>query len=206
MLEYKLDKSPYDEEVLFTNLNRTIKPGLTILVGCNGSGKSTILRYIDNKYRSNEEYKVFHWDGLSDKSSMKQMMLDSSNIDLLASLAFSSEGEEINTNIGIIASRIGNCVREGKHDIIILLDGMDSGLSIDNITDTKEFFKKLVIPDVENTGHKCYVIIPANEYELTRGETCIDARTGEKVKFKSYEEYRDFVLESRKHKDKRNRR
>lgn len=206
MLKYRVDKDPYDtEETLFSGkLTRTIEPGFTVLVGCNGSGKSTVLRYIKDTYKRNDDYKVFSWDGLYDKGPTKQRMLDSSNIDLLATLAFASEGEEINTNIGILASKIGTFVRtNGDKNIIILLDGLDSGLSIDNIIDTKEFFKELLIPDVEDAGHECYVIMPANEYELARGERCIDARTGKEVRFDSYEEYRNFVLKSKEHKNKR---
>lgn len=206
MIRYKVQKDPYDnDEILFCEkLTRTIEPGFTVLVGCNGSGKSTILRSIRDAYKRNKDYKVFSWDGLTDKSPMRQHMLDSSNFGLLASLAFSSEGEEINTNIGILASRIGNFVRKGEgRDVIILLDGLDSGFSIDNIVETKAFFKELLIPDIEKAGNKCYVIVPANEYELARGELCIDARTGKKVSFGSYEEYRDFILDSRKTKDSR---
>lgn len=203
MLKYKLDKDPYDDRVLFTGkLNREISPGFTVLVGCNGSGKTTVLNYIKDKYKHDDNYKIFSWSNTKDKSISKDAMLESQNYDILASLAFSSEGEEINTNIGILASRIGRF--KGKNEdknLIVLLDGIDSGLSIDLIDEMKDFFKNLVIPDVEKEGRECYVIVTANEYELACDEHCIDARSGKEITFDSYEEYRKYILHSRKLKD-----
>jgi len=204
MLEYKLHKDPYDmDETLFTGrLTRSIEPGFTVLVGCNGSGKTTILHAI--KSQNKGRYKMFSWDGLVDKRFAKERAMDLQNYELLSSLAFSSEGEEINLNIGVLVNTIGHFVRKNADkDIVILLDGLDSGLSIDNIIEAKDFFKELLIPDVEAGGHNCYVIVTANEYELANGELCIDARTGKTVRFKDYEEYRDFILKSRKVKDRR---
>lgn len=205
MLNYKVYRDPYDCEILFTGkLEREISPGLTILAGCNGSGKTTTLLSIKDAYGKDPNYKVFHWDGLSDKGVAKKRALDMQRIDVLSSLAFSSEGEEINTNIGLLASSIGNFIRKSTDkDVIILLDGLDSGLSIDNITEVKDFFKELLIPDIEKSGHHCYIIASANEYELARGERCIDARSGKEIAFSDYEYYRKYILESRKKKDKR---
>ena len=205
MLKYKVCRDPYDCEILFTGkLEREISPGLTILVGCNGSGKTTTLLSIKDAYGKDPNYKVFHWDGLSDKGIAKQRALDMQRIDVLSSLAFSSEGEEISTNIGLLAGTIGSFIGKNKDkDVIILLDGLDSGLSIDNITEIKDFFKDLLIPDIEKSGHNCYIIAPANEYELARGERCIDARSGKEIAFRDYEDYRKYILESRKKKDKR---
>lgn len=202
MLTYTLHEDPYDAEIMFIEpLEREIEPGLTVLVGCNGSGKTTILNNIKSKYLKESDCKVFHWDGLVDKKFNKDRSLDAQRFDILATLAFSSEGEEINTNIGILAQRIGSFVKKSEDkDIVILLDGLDSGLSIDNIVDTKDFFKSLLIPDIEKNGHKCYIIVSANEYELARGETCIDARSGKKMKFKDYEDYRKFILKSKEEK------
>ena len=206
MLEYKIEKDPYDaDEVLFAGkLKRSIEPGLTVLTGCNGTGKTTILHVVNDAYKYSDSHKIFRWTGLTDKGIAKQRSLDMQSFDILASLAFSSEGEEINTNIGLLATRIGNFVRSNDDkDIIMLIDGLDSGLSIDNIIETKDFFMELLIPDIEKHGHNCYVIISANEYELAAGEKCIDARSGKEMYFESYEEYRKYILDSRKKKDRR---
>ena len=204
-MKYHLNKDPYDCEILFPeNLERELSPGITVLTGCNGSGKSTILHAIKEQYSQADNCKVFSWDGRYDKGYQKDFALESQQYDLLASLSFSSEGEEINTNLGILVQKIGSFLRKNQDkDIIILLDGIDSGLSVDNIIEMKEFFRNFIIPDVKSMGHECYIVMPANEYELARGEQCVDARSGEEVSFRDYEAYRKYILDSRIEKDHR---
>ena len=203
MLTVKLDRDPYDDRILCTGrLTREIPEGITILTGCNGFGKTTILNSIKSKYIRDKNYKILDWANTTSKRDAKDIMARSQNFDILASLAFSSEGEEINTNIGILASRIGGFMKEslGKN-LIILLDGMDSGFSIDNIIEVKEFFHDFVLKDAKENNVECYILITANEYELTVGERCIDARSGKEVSFENYDEYKKYILKTRKTKN-----
>lgn len=84
----------------------------------------------------------------------------------------------------------------------LLLDATDSGYSVDNVIELKDFLK-LIEQDAEKFGKTLYVVITANEYELARGERCMDVNTGKYVTFSDYEEYRKHIIESRKRKDKR---
>ena len=83
----------------------------------------------------------------------------------------------------------------------ILLDAVDSGLSVDNIVDIKEDLFKTILE--YNFGNEIYIIVSANEYEMARGEKCFDVYNGKYVEFKDYEEYRDFIVESKEWKHQR---
>lgn len=52
-------------------------------------------------------------------------------------------------------------------------------------------------------GIELYIVVSANAYELAAGENCFDVIGGKYVRFGGYDEYRKFVLKSRKEKDKR---
>lgn len=84
-----------------------------------------------------------------------------------------------------------------------LFDAVDSGLSIDNIVELKEYlFKPVFEHFLEN---EIYIVISANEYEMVNGEQCLDVYNGRYVTFNNYNEYRDMVFESRKWKEDRNK-
>ena len=84
----------------------------------------------------------------------------------------------------------------------ILLDAMDSGFSIDNVIEMKDLFQ-LVLNDAKQMGIELYIVISSNEYELVDGAECLDVTSGKYMQFKSYSEYKEFILETRKQKNKR---
>ena len=59
----------------------------------------------------------------------------------------------------------------------LLLDAIDSGFSIDNVIEAKDFFK-MVINDFADHGYELYIVVSANEYELANGEDCFDVMNG----------------------------
>ena len=147
----------------------------------------------------------------------------------MATAMCSSEGENIVMNIGTFAARLGQFVKNGEDpkekkytqlarsiakingeeiceteipkERWILLDAVDSGLSVDNIVDIKEDLFKTILE--HNFGNKIYIVISANEYELARGEQCFDVYNGKYVTFNDYEEYRSLVLQSKEWKYQR---
>lgn len=84
----------------------------------------------------------------------------------------------------------------------ILFDATDSGYSIDNIIELKEFFN-LMIEDAKQLKIELYILISANEYELASGEQCFDVNRGQYITFKDYNDFKKFILRSRKLKDER---
>lgn len=227
----KLCKDPYDCGFdLFKKRSIEIKEGVTVLVGCNGIGKSTLLHYIE-KTLNKENISYIKFDNLHDGGSQsKEKSLFNNELGFLASSLCSSEGENIVLNMMKVLSKIETFLKTGKYktkeselkrfleeaagfesddneklskERWFLFDAIDSGLSIDNIIDLKEYlFKPVFEHFLEN---EIYIIISANGYEMANGEQCLDVYNGKYITFENYDEYRRMILESRKWKEERSK-
>ena len=89
-------------------------------------------------------------------------------------------------------------------NLLVILDGIDSGVSLDMTIDIKNFLHTILedlhtrIPEVP-----VYILVSSNSWEFCEGERCLDARSLNFKKFSSYEEYRKYILDSRKKKERR---
>ena len=203
--KFNLQPEAYEEGTkLFAKKTVTIEPGVTVLVGCNGAGKTTMLRQIKGQLKSESaHFHCFdnHADG--DRSAMERYM-HYGNTKMFATMAFASEGERIMTVLSEQAANIGSLVRHsGSEDVYILMDAVDSGFSIDNVDQLKELLFETAIEDHESRGGKVYIIVTANSYEMARGEDCIDVISCNHIRFADYEEYRSFIIDSSKKKEER---
>lgn len=223
--EIKLWQDPYGEGNLFKKKSVTFEPGLTVLVGCNGIGKTTMLHNIKSCLRK-EKIPCIEFDNCTDGGHFgRERAGIEEDYVFLATAAFSSEGENIVMNLGKLASRLRKFIATGdngdksaefiriitgeeKEEITsnerwILLDAIDSGLSVDNICDVKEYLFNTILTDPENQDKDIYIIASANEYELANGENCLDVLNGLFTEFISYEDYKRFILATKKEKEKR---
>lgn len=205
MRKFQIERDYYGEDVvLYRRKNIEIQPGLTVLVGCNGSGKSTLLHQLKYELRNND-ITYIDFDNLTNGGSYARSKAGFvGDISFLATSVCSSEGENIIMNIGKVAASIGSTIRENRDskELWILLDAIDSGLSVDNVIEIKNLFD-LIIEDAGKNNTNVYIVISANEYELARGEQCFDVYNGKYITFEDYEAYRKFIIKSRKTKDKR---
>ena len=221
-------RDPYNpHEYIYTKKEFEFKPGVTVLVGCNGCGKSTLLRHM-KEYLKSKKVPVISFDNLHDGGSNARSQAAAMNdFTFLATASCSSEGENIVMNMGRLAQTLRPFIQTGESqdrgdrlckafaravwgeqeepevpdERWLLFDAIDSGLSVDNVVDIKELLFKTIIEDAGST--KIYIVCACNEYELARGEQCLDTHTGKYVNLPDYEAYRKFVLNSRKIKDKR---
>lgn len=215
----KVWRDPYDngwnttrrKEIEFT-------PGITILVGCNGIGKTTLLRNIKEQLKK-EKIPCYYYNNLKDggDGSISNRAYHG-DFTMVASMLMSSEGENITNNIGIMFSKLRNFKIKGYNGKInpfddeqqevvtkerwILLDAIDSGYSIDNVIELKESLT-FVLEDAHKNGYELYIVISANEYELAANMTCLDVAEGRYVTFSDYNDFRNFILHSREKKNKR---
>ena len=75
-------------------------------------------------------------------------------------------------------------------------------MSVDSIVEVKALFQQ-ILDDYKDSDKQLYIIIAANEYELARNTDCFDVNAGKYIRFKDYEEYRNFIIGSRKRKEER---
>lgn len=231
MRVFNVDTRPYSKEKIFLRKKIEIKPGVTVLVGCNGAGKTSLINYMENQLEK-ENVPYISFNNLHDGgSNSRSKALYNDDIQLLASLTCCSEGECIATNLVNLSKKLEYFMKHGKtnerfsklsellKELVtdgehldgeqaesvkerwILLDAIDSGFSIDNIVDFKEYLLK---PLMElDFGNDVYVIISANSFEMANGEQCLDVYNGKYTSFNDYEEYKKFILKSRERKEKR---
>lgn len=226
----KIWRNPYDEGFTPTRPKQIeIQSGLTVLVGCNGAGKTTLLKNIQSELKK-ENIPCHLYNNLYDggSNSVGEAFFHE-DYSFGATLMCSSEGETISHNIGMLISKMRNFIINGEindktlrmqkafqrlckddseeqtelsNERWLLLDAIDSGLSVDNVVEVLDVFN-LMIDDAKNFDVELYIIISANEYELCRGNQCFNVNSGKYITFKDYEDYRKFILKSRERKNKR---
>lgn len=200
--EFKIHKDYWDSGCdIFLKEDIAIHPGLTVLVGCNGAGKSTMMMQLRDSL-TEQKIKFLAYDNLRDGGESATSWAGyCGDYSKLATMIQSSEGENIVINVENFAGKIGNFVKStNQTEIWVFLDAVDSGMSIDNIVEIKNFFDFAQKNDPSKTF---FFIVSANEYEMAREANCFSVRDGEYVSFKDYEDFRNFILHSREMKDSR---
>lgn len=179
-------------------------PGYTCIVGPNGTGKSTMMKQIEDYCKKNfNEFKVVKFDNVKEGGSHRfQEFLYTGKIDLIGTISCSSEGEGIIINLGEFASKCGQATkecREKNKKLVILIDGVDSGTSIDKINNFREYFCDMIINHCKNSDIEVYIIATANNYAMISNNVdCISAISGKHRTFKSYKSFESFVMKYRK--------
>ena len=223
-----LERCPYEKgDILFLKGSVKIPEGLTVITGCNGSGKSTLLDIIEKRYKGNDDwYIVSHREKEDGRGNSVSSYLYMGDYRAIASVFEASEGESVFRNYAnkvyqeIAAFRDTKITSRNPEEIglfrykyirmdkaknlLVILDGIDSGVSLDMTIDIKNFLHTILedlhirIPEVP-----IYILVSSNSWEFCEGERCLDARSLNFKKFSSYEEYRKYILDSRKKKEHR---
>lgn len=201
-MKISLNKNYWDnEKPLYKKSDVELDTGVTVLVGRNGSGKTTFLIQL-RQYLAENRIPFLSYDNMvdggvnADSTLMEGLSYfkDTKNkAEIFALKHLSSEGQNIIINIGEFARTVGAFIRNNKdkEKIFILFDAIDSGLSIDNIIDIKDFLK-VVASDAPNA----YIIVTANSYEMCYQNRCYDIKNGKYIEFTNYENYKSFILKN----------
>ena len=201
---------PHDNRRLFKSKKLYFRPNVvTTLVGCNGSGKSTILNELFYILDENG-YPVVFYDNLKDGGTNGIDSSTQEGLFAFFSMKQYSEGEQILQNADKFTDKVCNIVlgkfKRNTHcklfrsdkSVFMLIDAVDSGYSIDNIIHLKHNLSQLFELAKQN-GRNLYVIAAANSYELVRGSVSWDVQGSKEVSFEDYMDYAKFVIKTRKH-------
>ncbi len=173
-----------------------VEPGFTALVGPNGAGKTTILRQI-KEYAAREGIELWEYSNVVDGGqTAKSRYQLAGDIESLATSLMASEGENVALNfsnkVGELGARVRRAVAE-KRPLVVLLDAIDSGASIDRARELRGLFDLIYEQDISK-GAEVYIVMAVNSYELAKGPTdCVNVRTGKHMRFRSYDTYAEFV-------------
>ena len=192
-MKIRINKNPNGTplDLYFTD-EVDLNPGLTVIVGRNGSGKTTFLHTME-EYCKNNEIPCYSYDNYTEGGDhAKEVYGFKGMYDDLFSVTFKSEGEQIYHNLGNRVYDIGAFVKKYRDnkELVILLDALDSGFDTDGLKQIKDICN-LIISDNKNSD--VYILVTANNYGLVKDCDCLDIRNNKYIRFDSYVEYEEFI-------------
>ena len=196
-IAFTFDENPYgDETNLFRFEGREVrfKPGMNFIIGPNGSGKSTILKMIENIHAKQDS--DFELVAIDDRRDGGDKLVSKATLygdfTTVSTMFSSSEGERILIYLGSCLSTLKEKIQENKKKaFVILLDSLDSGLSVDRIKEINDVFENYVAKEADNV----YIIAAVNTYAaIETAFNLVDATTGRALfSFNHYHHFRNFI-------------
>lgn len=211
MNEFKITVStkPFDNYLrLYQRKEFTFKLGINSLVGCNGSGKTTLIDYflVPQLRKQKIEYYKYNDRRQGGSYLMDKMLNSDGDMDGLIRMTLSSEGERIVCGLEGVIKALPRFFKENKNkSAFLILDAIDSGMSVDEINEIKELFLDTIIPDAKSRfGVDLFIVVAANNYEWCNDDRIVNINiiTGTTLKFKDYADYKKQILKSRAFKNK----
>ena len=168
----------------------TFTPGVTTLVGRNGSGKSSMIHEILTYAKSNKLPILYYESHEMGNRSISSFMIGGS-LEETGNYYNSSEGERIIVSLSYRIGQIKQFLNEHQDDeiVFVLFDALDSGLSINMIRDLQEVFGFMI-----NDYPNLFIVNAANNYEFTKNSRCIIAKNGRDIEFKNYDDFVKFIM------------
>ena len=212
MAEYfvTVETKPFDDDLkLYARKQFTLLPGLNSLVGCNGSGKTTFIDHFLIPALMKDKIEYYKYNDRRNGGSMLMDRMLNVDDDMygLVRMTLSSEGERIVVGLEKVITALPSFFKENKgKPAYLILDAIDSGMSVDEIIEIRELLLDIIIPDAKaRFDVDLYIVIAANNYEWCNDERIhnIDITNAKILNLRSYEQYKDQILKSRQFKNRR---
>ena len=212
MAEYfvTVETKPFDDDLkLYSRKQFTLLPGLNSLVGCNGSGKTTFIDHFLIPALMKDKIEYYKYNDRRNGGSMLMDRMLNVDDDMygLVRMTLSSEGERIVVGLEKVITALPSFFKENKgKPAYLILDAIDSGMSVDEIIEIRELLLDIIIPDAKaRFDVDLYIVIAANNYEWCNDERIhnIDITNAKILNLRSYEQYKDQILKSRQFKNRR---
>lgn len=136
---------------------------ITILLGPNGSGKSTSFRLLESYFKKN------NIECLTYSNKRNDIVNTCFDFDIRKLIsAFHSEGERIKDSIyEFSGSHFINELLSNEKDIYVLIDELDSGLSIDSLLNIiSEYIQVIVLEKHKHPERTVKLVFSCNSYEM----------------------------------------
>ena len=182
-----------------------INPQLILFIGLNGAGKSSLLQAISSTLKPNETNGKYKGDViLTFKNDENPKLLEfASRVDngkyrgyledvtLDIKCLFSSEGESNLLSFRHFVTQKLVPQLEKKTPVLLIVDELDSGLSVNYVISMGSLLKKLTdqYPNLQ-------LIMSANQYELIRlfKSSTIALPSGEYLELNSYQDFLEWYI------------
>lgn len=223
----------YKEEYLFENDHLTLTDQVTVFVGPNGYGKTTLVNMLkealerdgavsfsnnpharsiarafelvkaDESAKNRASIGFISYDShADDHTNSISASLVNNNMRQLLLRRESSEGEN---NLISLADLFDNAQAVANENpnlehLIIFVDGIDSGLSVDKIDFiVRSLDLKIKQVESQNPDLNVALVFTANHYEMVRNLPTIDPITFETINYSDYEEFRSDMIKKANH-------
>ena len=222
----------YEEEYLFEKDRLTLTDQVTVFVGPNGYGKTTLVNMLkealerdgavsfsnnpharsiarafelvkaDESAKNRASIGFISYDShADDHTNSISASLVNNNMQQLLLRRESSEGENNLISLADLFDNAQAVANENpnREHLIIFVDGIDSGLSVDKIDFiVRSLDLKIKQVESQNPDLNVALVFTANHYEMVRNLPTVDPITFETVNYNDYKEFRSDMIKKAK--------